>query len=497
MNTSTNTGSSSDSFKTKLGFILAGLGMAVGAGNIWRFPRVATQYGGGAFILAWAIFLFLWSLPLLMIEFAMGKSSKKGLVGAFKEFIGENYSWMGSFVAFVATAIMFYYSVVTGWFLRYFFFFLGNSAKNMDTNSVWESFISTNSLQTFWNSPVFYQFISLLLTSLIVYFGISRGIEKANRFLIPTLFILLLFAMINVIFLPSFGKGMNYLFDFRLSQFSNYEVWLNALTQSAWSTGAGWGLLLTYAVYASKREDMVVSSTVICLGNNSASLIAAIIIVPTIFSFHTAAQSMKIMAEGNEGIAFIHLPLLFLKMPAGQFLIVIFFLALFFAAVSSLIAMLELPVRILMDFGMRRKRAIILIAAAAFLLGLPSAFDIRVFKNQDWVWGLGLMLSGLFFTIAALKFGIDRFRKEKINPFSKVKLNKGFNFIVKYVIPIEFVIMLGWWFYQSIGWGKGGAFSIANLAIFEQFSVGTTLFQWGIILLVFILFNKKIVRLLK
>jgi len=481
-----------DRFRTKLGFILAGLGMAVGAGNIWRFPRVATQNGGGAFILAWAIFLFLWSLPLLIVEFGMGKSSKKGLVGAFKEFAGEKYSWMGSFVAVVSTAIMFYYSVVTGWFLRYFIFFVFHSGKQVGTEGVWNDFISSHSIKTFWDAPYFYQFLALLVTSLVVYFGIARGIEKANRFLIPALFVLLLIAAANVVFLPGFGKGMNFLFDFKLSQLGDYKVWLNALTQSAWSTGAGWGLLLTYSVYASRKEDPVVSSTVIALGNNSASLLAAIIIVPTVFSFNTVSQSMEIMKAGNQGFAFIHLPLLFLKMPAGQFLLVIFFLALFFAAFSSLISLLELPVRILIDFGVRRKRAIVIVAAAGFLLGLPSALDIRVFNNQDWVWGLGLMVSGLFFIIAVIKYNVDRFRQEHINPFSSIKLNKGFNFIIKYVIPVEFTLMLGWWFYQSIGWGKGNVFSI-----FQQDSLGTTLFQWGVVLVVFILFNKKIVRYLK
>lgn len=483
---------SKERFQTKLGFILAGLGMAVGAGNIWRFPRVAAQNGGGPFILAWAIFLFLWSLPLLIIEFGMGRSSRKGLVGAFKEFAGGKFSWMGSFVAFVSTAIMFYYTVVTGWFLRYFIFFLSNPSGSVNTENLWNNFISTRSLSTFWQTPYFFQFIALLVTSLVVYFGIARGIEKANRLLIPSLFILLLIAAVNVLFLPGFGKGMNFLFDFKLEQLGNYKVWLEALSQSAWSTGAGWGLLLTYSVYVAKKEDPVVSSTVIALGNNSASLLAAIIIVPTIFSFNTAAQSMEIMQAGNQGLAFIHLPRLFLQMPGGQILITIFFLALFFAAFSSLISLLELPVRILMDFGLRRKRAIILVAAAAFLLGLPSALDINIFDNQDWVWGLGLMVSGLFFVIAVIRYNVDRFRKEQINPFSAIKLNRGFNFIVKYVIPVEFVLMLGWWFYQSIGWSKEQVFSI-----FSKYSPGTTLFQWGVILFVFILFNKKIVRLLK
>lgn len=479
-------------FQTRLGFILAGLGMAVGAGNIWRFPRVATENGGGPFILAWAIFLFLWSLPLLIVEFGMGRSSRKGLVGAFKDFAGEKFAWMGSFVAFVATAIMFYYTVVTGWFLKYFFFFLSHPTGDVDTETVWNNFISTQSLETFWLTPYFYQFIALLVTALVVYFGIAKGIEKANGILIPSLFILLLIAAVNVFFLPGFGKGMNFLFDFNLSQLADYKVWLNGLSQSAWSTGAGWGLLLTYAVYVAKKEDPVVSSIVIGLGNNSASLLAAIIIVPTIFSFHSVERSMEIMSAGNQGFTFIHLPMLFLKMPGGRILIAIFFLALFFAAFSSLISMLELPVRILGDFGMRRSRAILLVAVSGFLLGLPSAMNLQVFNNQDWVWGLGLMVSGLFFVIAVVRYGVDKFRTEAINPFSNIKLNRGFNIIVKYVIPVEFVLMLGWWVYQSIGWTKEQVFSI-----FNEHSLGTTLFQWAVVLIVFILFNKRIVRYLR
>ena len=481
-----------DRFRTKLGFILAGLGMAVGAGNIWRFPRVAAQNGGGGFILAWAIFLFLWSLPLLIIEFAMGRSSKKGLFGAFKEFAGEKFSWMGSFVAFVSTAIMFYYTVVTGWFLRYFFFFLFNSDKGVDTNAIWTNFISNQSFGRFWESPVFFQFLALILTSAVVYFGIAKGIERANGILIPSLFILLLIAAVNAALLPGFKKGMNFLFNFSLSDLANYKVWLNALSQSAWSTGAGWGLLLTYSVYVAKKEDPVVSSTVIALGNNSASLLAAIIIIPTIYSFNIGITTEQIMSSTNQGFALIHLPSLFLQMPGGKILIVIFFLALFFAAFSSLISLLELPVRILIDFGIRRKRAIIFIASAGFLLGLPSALSLKVFNNQDWVWGLGLMVSGIFFVFAVVRYNVERFRKEKVLPFTSVKLNRTFNIIVKYVIPVEFVVMIGWWFYQSIGW-EGGMFYM----IFRESSIGTTVFQWAVVLVVFILFNKKILRFLK
>lgn len=479
-----------DKFKSKLGFIFAGLGMAVGAGNIWRFPRVAAQNGGGAFIFTWALFLFLWSLPLLIIEFSIGRKTKMGLIGSFRELVGEKYTWMGGFIGFVSTAIMFYYSVVTGWFLRYFIKFLTYTEKNINTQNLWNNFVGFKG--GFFDSPVFYQFIAIAITGFVVYFGISKGIEKANSFLIPSLFILLIFAMINVFFLPGFSKGMEFLFNFDLKDLLDHKVWVNGLTQSAWSTGAGWGLILTYSIYTTKKEDPVISSTVISLGNNSASLIAAIIIVPTIFSFNSVDASLKIMSSSNQGFAFIHLPFVFLKMPFGNILIVIFFLALFFAAFSSLISLLELPVRILMDFGLTRKRAILFVTMIGFLFGLPSALDIRVFNNQDWVWGLGLMVSGFFFVIGLRKYGIDRFRVEIINKNSHIKLNKTFNFIVKYLIPLEFLFMIVWWFYQSFMWEGKNAFSI-----FSQYSPVSTIFQWGIILIALLLFNKKIIRILK
>jgi len=466
-------------FTSRWGLILAALGMAVGTGNIWRFPRIVAQNGGGSFLIPWIIFLFLWSIPLLIIEFAMGKETRLGTVGAFGKFLGKKYTWMGAFVGFCTMAIMFYYSVVMGWCLKYFVASLSGGGGLAESEAFWNSF--TSSYQ-----PVFFHLIAMAIGSFIIYKGVVAGIERANKIIIPTLFFLLVLAAARALTLPGAMEGMNFLFKPELSKLLHYKTWLEALSQSAWSTGAGWGLILTYAVYMKKREDVVLNSFIAGLGNNSASLLAGIVILPTIFASLPYEQAMEAVGAGNTGLTFIWIPTLFQKMPLGSFFMIVFFLALTFAAISSLIAMIELATRIFMDAGLNRKQAILFVGTFGFLLGLPSALSMKFFNNQDWVWGLGLIVSGIFFTFAAAKFGVEKLRTNIINSEGNdLNVGKWFNFIVMVIIPIEFVAMLGWWFWQAVtsydpeGWWKP----------LREYSLGTCLFQWILMIVIFILIN--------
>ena len=263
-------------FASRWGIIFAGLGMAVGTGNIWRFPRIVSQQGGGAFLIPWIIFLFLWSIPLLIIEISIGKKTRLGVIGSFGEIIGKNSAWMGTFVTFVTTAIMFYYSVVTGWCIKYFLATCFQDLIKKDSLEFWRSFTSS------WE-PVLFHFAALAIGAFIIYSGVVKGIERANKILIPSLFILLVIACVRALTLPSAFQGLNFLFSPNLAKLADYEVWLNALSQSAWSTGAGWGLILTYAVYSHKKENPVLTSTTLGFGNNLASLLAAVAVIPTVF----------------------------------------------------------------------------------------------------------------------------------------------------------------------------------------------------------------------
>jgi NSS family neurotransmitter:Na+ symporter len=473
-------------FASRWGIIFAGIGMAVGTGNIWRFPRIVSQQGGGAFIIAWLLFLFLWSIPLLIIEISLGKKTRLGVIGSFGKIMGTGFSWMGTFVAFVTTAIMFYYSVVTGWCLKYFFAtsFQGLIKKNYA--NFWNSFTSS------WE-PVIFHLAAIGIGAFIIYSGVVKGIERANKILIPSLFLLLVVACLRTLTLPHAFEGLNFLFSPNLSRLTDHKVWLNALTQSAWSTGAGWGLILTYAVYSHKKENPVLTSATIGFGNNVASLLAAVAVIPTVFSFFSAQnisqeKVLEVMKADNQGLTFIWIPSLFSKIPAGSFFLALFFLALSFAAFSSLISMLELDTRILMDAGLSRKKAIFVVGAAGFLFGLPSALSMGFFNNQDWVWSFGLMLSGFFFILVFLKFGPRNFRKKIItSPGSKVKLGRWFDFAVSILLPLQFLAMIGWWFWKSYTEDPRTWYRI-----FSPFSLGTIFFQWIIALGIFIFLNKVI-----
>jgi len=465
----------SEFFSSRWGLILAALGMAVGTGNIWRFPRIVAQNGGGSFLIPWIIFLFLWSIPLLIIEFSLGKETRFGTVGAFGKFLGKKFTWMGAFVGFCTMAIMFYYSVVMGWCVKFFVASLSGDSGLMQSEQYWNTFTSGY-------QPVFFHFIAMALGSFVIYKGVVAGIEKANKILIPTLFLLLILAAVRALTLPGAVAGLDYLFKPDLDLLLNYKTWLEALTQSAWSTGAGWGLILTYAVYMKQKEDVVLNSFIAGLGNNSASLIAAMAILPTIFAILPYEEAMQAVGAGNQGLTFIWIPQLFGQMPFGSFFMTIFFLALTAAALSSLIAMIELSTRIFMDAGLQRPKAILFVGSCGFLLGLPSAFSLNFLNNQDWVWGLGLILSGIFVAFAAIKYGVDKFRTELVNSEGNdIAAGTWFNFIVKILIPIEFVALLGWWFWQTIAGDPEGWW-----APFKTYSLGTVLLQWVIALVVLI-----------
>jgi neurotransmitter:Na+ symporter, NSS family len=463
-----------EQFTTRWGMIVAMLGMAVGTGNIWRFPRVAATNGGGSFLVAWFVFLLLWSIPLILIEFAMGKGTRTGNVGAFARIMGRGYAWMGAWVAWTATAIMFYYAVVTGWTIRYSWAALTGELRTVESAALWDAF-------SFSWSVVGFQALALAAGIFIVARGV-RGIEYAARFLIPSLFVLVVVLAIRAVTLPGASAGLNFLFTPSWEGLSNPTVWLQALTQNAWDTGAGWGLILTYAVYLRRREDTALNAFVIGFGNNSVSLLAGIMVLCTVFSLMPDAAE-QIVGAGNEGLTFIWVPQLFALMPGGAFFMVIFFIALFFAAISSLIAMIELATRVLRDLGMPRSRAILLVGSVGLLMGIPSAINRSMFGNQDFVWGVGLMVSGLFFASAVLRYGVTRFRETFINTgHSDIHIGAWWDWAIRLVV-VQALVLIVWWFWQVRTEDAWGAYGWANMLV-----------QWAIALIFFVAFNGWMVR---
>ena len=257
-----------DLFSSRWGILLAAIGMAVGTGNIWRFPRVAAANGGGAFLIAWLVFMFAWSIPLVLSEFALGKHTRRGPAGAIGHLIGKNYNWMGAFVGVCTCFILFYYSVVTGWCFKYFVATLGSGTMGSDSETYWQSFTSGGF------QPAVFHLAAMVIGCLIIYRGVVRGIERTNRILVPLLFLLLIIAAVRAVTLDGAIRGLGFLFTPVWSDLLNYRVWLEALSQSAWSTGAAWGLVMTYGVYLRKKDDFVLTSYTTVFGDYAASLLA-------------------------------------------------------------------------------------------------------------------------------------------------------------------------------------------------------------------------------
>lgn len=483
-------GHAAEIFSSRWAMLMSIIGIAVGTGNIWRFPRVAAAYGGGVFIILWIMFLFLWSIPLLVTESALGRASRRGSAGAFMFLGGERWTWMGGFVALITAGIMFYYSVVTGWCLYYLIGSATGAVCGTTGPEYWHAFSGS------WSALASHA-VTVVLAGLIVGAGVRLGIEVSSKVMIPVLALILVYAAVRALCLPGAVEGVRYLFQFNAADFLRPRIYLEALSQSAWSTGAGWGLLLTYAVYSRPREKIVQNSLIMGLGDNTASLLAGLAVIPTVFALlplEQATEVVKMPGENSTGLTFIWIPRLLGAGPGGRLMLPLFFLALFFAAMSSLISMLEMWVKNLVDIGLHRKAAATAVTAATLLCGAPSALSGRFFDNQDWVWGLGLLVSGFLFSLAVWRYGAADFVHKEVNQedTNDIRLGRWFIFTLRYLIPLQFVLLLGWWFWLSAGWDRANWWNPLGTA-----TIGSCLAQWGVAAILMIITGPWLARRLK
>jgi NSS family neurotransmitter:Na+ symporter len=487
-------------FSSRLGLLLSALGIAVGTGNIWRFPRIAAQAGGdqgaGAFLLAWLVFLFLWSIPLIIAEYALGRKFRSGVVGIFIQAVGKKRAWMGSFVAFVSTAIAFFYTVVVGWCIYYFVYSLTHSLPEStpDAMEVWTRYQEGN-----W--PFLFHSLAVILGALAIWKGI-RSIEKVNKVLIPILLLIVLTSVVRAITLPGSVEGIRYLFTPEWSQLKEPSTWLAALTQNAWDTGAGWGLFLTYAAYMQSRHQVVKNAFITGIGNNTVSILAAIMIFGTVFSVlqtemgMTGNETLEVMrtsGPASTGLTFIWMPQLFARMVMGKPLAILFFLGLSFAGFSSIISMFELSTRVLLDTGLKRSQAIGVVVLVVYLLGLPSARNLNILSNQDFVWGIGLMISGAFIAFAVIRNKASVISYEINQIPNDWKAGTAWSLAMRFFIPIAAFALLAWWMFLSATVFAPEAWYNP----FNPFSVMTCLVQFGLVLALFMLLNRSITSKMK
>ena len=486
--------STSMRFTSRIGLILSALGVAVGTGNIWRFPRIAAQNAGdgdsgaGAFLIAWVVFLFMWSIPLIIAEYAIGKKYRGGVVKSMMNGLGKRFTWVGTFVAFVPCAITFFYTVVVGWCMYYFIYVLFNPlpVSYEASIAIWESYQASY-------MPIITFIAAIIFGAIAIWKGIG-SIEKVNMIMIPTLLLIVVICVIRAVTLPGAEVGLGYLFRADLSQLGNPKVWLDALTQNAWDTGAGWGLFLTYAAYMKVEHGTVKNAFITGIGNNTVSILSGIMIFGTVFAILRTdmgmtdpeiLEIMKTSGPASTGLTFIWMPQLFHRMFGGGILAILFFLGLTFAGFTSLIAQLELPTRVFVDTGLKRKTSILIVCVMTFVFGLPSAVNLHFLSNQDFVWGVALMISGALIAFLIIKQGTQNMRTEINSVDTDSNVGLWWSYIMKYFIPVAALALLIWWLSQSFVPGEW-------YNPFTEFSFMSCIFQWSIIIILAVILNKKI-----
>lgn len=489
---------SNEKFSSRWGLIFAALGMAVGAGNLWRFPRLAGQYGG-TFLILWVIFLLIWAMPVLLAEFAIGKAYKKSVVGSFAQFAGKRYTWMGYFITLCTLGITFYYSVVTAWGLRYIGLSLSHVWADMTGGTTLSQHLATNPeyINEYWAEisshsylTIALHFVAVLLGVFFLVRGVQGGLERVNKFLIPVLFGLLITTGILALNAGNGIKGLEYLFTIRPELFGDVTVWIEALSQSAWSTGAGWGLMMTFAAYSREKEDVTLNIFISGFGDNTASLLAGMAILPAVFALASSdAEAITFLQSGNQALIFNIIPRFFAQITGGAWFSLLFFVVFFLAAFSSLLSMVQLFIKLVTDLGFDLRRSSVVVGIFCVVFGLPSAWSLDFFNNQDWVWGIGLIVSGLFIIFAVLKHGANKFKAQFIDQDSDFRVHNLYFAVAISVNVLLGLIIIVWWMsrgYDAHPWfDENGSWNFISV-----YSNATIVTQWAIVLISGIVLNR-------
>jgi NSS family neurotransmitter:Na+ symporter len=441
------TSSARGAFGSRVGFILAAAGSAIGLGNIWRFPYTAGENGGAAFVLVYLGFVLLCGVPVLLAELSLGRYSKSNPVGAFEKVApGSAWRYVGALGVITGFGILAFYSVVAGWTLSY----LGRAvvgrfggAFDAEQSAALFGAIISDPLECILTTAAF-----LVLTGAVVRGGIGGGIERAAKVLMPMFFVLLVVLAARSLTLPGAGEGLRFLFHFDLSELSGKAV-MSALGQALFSLSLGMGAMITYGSYLSKRENLAVAGVAVAAFDTAVALLAGLIVFPAIFSTGHDPSA-------GPGLVFQVLPGIFHSLPAGNLFAIAFYALLGIAALTSTISLLEVVVAYFVDERRwSRERAVWSIVVAAMLLAIPSALSQGASESlsafiagkgfldiQNILWGnlslsVGALLIALF---VGWRWGVDRAEHEMSG--ASVPMLRVWSGLVRYVCPIAIAAVL-------------------------------------------------------
>ena len=427
-----------DSFNNKWGFILACIGSAVGMGNIWMFPTRVSMYGGGSYLIPYFIFVALIGFTGVIGEMSFGRATKSGPVDAFGYACEtKNKRKLGEAIGFIpvlgALAMAIGYTVVMGWILKYMIgAFTGKTLASADTEGFAASFGSMAS--AFGNNV--WQIVALVIGIIILMFGVGRGIEKANKIMMPVFFILFAVLGIYVAFQPGAIEGYKYIFRVDPKAFADPKTWIFALGQAFFSLSVAGNGTLIYGSYLSDNEDIPAAAGRVALFDTIAALLAALVIIPAMAT--TGAQ----LNQGGPGLMFIFLPALFKSMPGGYIVAIIFFVAVFMAGLSSLINLYEAPIATIQEkLHLGRKVSCAIIAVIALVVSICIQGIVSGWMDilSIYICPLGAGLAGImFFWVCGKKYV-----ETQVNTGRDKKLTDKFYPICKYIFcPVCFLVLI-------------------------------------------------------
>lgn len=431
---------------SSLGFIMAAAGSAVGLGNLWKFPYLAGQNGGGAFVIVYLIMVLFVGFTIMLGEMTLGRKTGLNAIGAYR-MLNKKFTWVGIAGVLSGFFILGFYNVVGGWVIKYIVQFVMGGVQG-DPGAFFGGFISSAA------EPIIYAFIFALATALIVYKGISGGIEKASKIMMPALFVMLIIIVFRSVTLPGAAAGLEYYLKPDFSKLTP-GVLVAALGQVFFSLSLGMGCMITYGSYLNNDEDLQKDALIVPFMDTAVALLAGFAILPAVFAFGFEPGA-------GPGLMFITLPQVFASMPAGTLWGILFFVLVLFAAITSSISLLEVCCAYVIDeHKWSRGKATWILSGIIFILTLLSSLSMGPMSNfliagknffdlLDYLTAnILLPLGGLMMCIFIGWFwGVDK-AAEEITQGGKFGFSlKGFwNVAIKYIAPIAvgivFLNMLG------------------------------------------------------
>ncbi|MBB5182976.1 sodium-dependent transporter [Catenisphaera adipataccumulans] len=436
-----------NTFSGRLAFVLAAAGSAVGLGNIWRFPYLAAEYGGGVFLFIYLILVATFGYTMIMSESALGRMTQKSPVGAFGHF-GSSFAYkFGGWInAVVPMLIVPYYSVIGGWVSKYLFEYICGHVDQLATDTYFSSFLADGTSVELWF--VFFA----LLTIGIIYMGVQNGIERVSSIMVPILVVLAVIVTIYSVTRPGAFAGVKYFLIPNMKHFTWMTV-VSAMGQMFYSLSIAMGILYTFGSYMKKEVDMEKATTQVEWFDTAIALLAGLMIIPAVFAFSGGTQA-KLSA--GPSLMFITIPKVFASMGMGQFGGIMFFLLVFFAALTSSIALLESAVSTLEDeMGWSRKKSDTIAGIIVIALGTLSSLGFNVLSNvtplgMDFLSFFDFITNSIMMPIGAIATCLLILRKvtiqkiyDEVLPTSKFKRRKVYVFVLKYLaIPFLIIILL-------------------------------------------------------